>query len=43
VVEDVYLTAPDGTLVAGVRLDGIWAWTVIALGAAIVAFGGLAL
>ncbi|HZN80215.1 MAG TPA: hypothetical protein VFC01_11080 [Mycobacterium sp.] len=42
-VEDVYLTAPDGPMVAGVRLDGIWVWIVVALGAAIVAFGGLAL
>jgi hypothetical protein len=29
-------------MVAGVRLDGIWVWIVVALGAAIVAFGGLA-
>jgi hypothetical protein len=29
-------------MVAGLRLDGIWVWTVIALGAAIVAFGRLA-
>jgi hypothetical protein len=43
VVEDVYLTAPDGPMVAGVRLDGIWVWIIVALGAAIVAFGGLAL
>jgi hypothetical protein len=43
VIEDVYLTAPEGPLVAELRLTGLWPWIAIALGATIVTLGGLLL
>jgi hypothetical protein len=43
VIEDVYLTLPEGPPVADVRLTGAWPWIVIAVGAAIIAVGGLLL
>jgi len=43
VIDDVYVTAPEGPMAAGVRLNGVWAWVVLVLGAAIVACGGLLL
>ena len=42
-MEDVYLTAPEGPLVAGARLNGVWPWIAIALGVAVIAVGGLLL
>jgi len=39
-IEDVYLTAPEGPLVT-LRLTGGWPWIAVALGAAIVVVGGL--
>jgi hypothetical protein len=40
VIEHVYVTAPDGPMVADVRLSGVWVPVVIALGAGIIALGG---
>jgi hypothetical protein len=40
VIEDVYLTAPDGPMVPYVRLSGSWPWVVAGLGAVLVAVGG---
>ena len=42
-IDDVYLAAPEGPLAADLRLNGRWAWIVVALGAGIVAVGGLLL
>jgi hypothetical protein len=41
VADDVYLTAPDGPMVADVRLGDRWTWIVVALGAGIVAAGAV--
>jgi hypothetical protein len=41
--EDGYLIAPDGPLVADLRVNVTWAWIIVAMGAAIVAAGGLLL
>jgi len=41
--EDVYLIAPDGPMVADMRVSVAWAWIIVAMGAAIVAAGGLLL
>jgi hypothetical protein len=43
VVEDAYLAAPDGPIVADVRLQGGWPWLLVALGVAIIVAGGLLL
>jgi hypothetical protein len=43
VVEDAFLTAPEGPLATNVRLNGVWQWIAVVLGAALVAVGGLLL
>jgi len=43
VVEDIYLTAPDGSMVADVRLNRRRAWLLLALGALVITVGGLLL
>jgi hypothetical protein len=40
VVEDAYLTAPEGPLAADVRLNGAWPWVAVILGAGLIAVGG---
>jgi hypothetical protein len=40
VIEEVYVTAPDGPMVADVSLSGAWTAVVVALGAGIIALGG---
>ena len=42
-VEDIYLTAPDGPIMADVRLNHGRAWLILALGAVAIAVGGLLL
>ena len=42
-VDDAYLIAPDGPMMADVRLGGGWSWIVFAVGAGIVAVGALLL
>ena len=39
-IENVYLTAPDGPMVPDVRLSGSWPWVMAGLGAVLVAVGG---
>jgi hypothetical protein len=43
VIEDAYFTAPDGPMVADLRLTGSWPWIVVALAAAIITVGWLVL
>jgi hypothetical protein len=43
VIDDGYLAAPEGPLAADLRLNDRWAWIVVALGAAVIAIGGLLL
>jgi hypothetical protein len=40
VTEAVYVTAPDGPMVAEVRLSGFWTAVVAALGVGIIVLGG---
>jgi hypothetical protein len=41
VVEDVYVVAPDGPMLAEVPVDGRWPWIIVALCAAVIAIAGL--
>jgi hypothetical protein len=43
VTDDAYFTAPEGSLAAYVRLNAAWTWGLLALGAAVVAVGGVLL
>jgi hypothetical protein len=43
VLEDIYLTAPDGPMVATVHPSGAWPWIAVALGAGLITVGGLLL
>jgi hypothetical protein len=40
VIDEAYVTAPDGPMVADVRLSGARTAVVVALGAGIIALGG---
>jgi hypothetical protein len=41
VLDDAYLTAPDGPITPDVHLSTGWSWLVFAVGAGIVAVGAL--
>jgi hypothetical protein len=43
VVEEVYLTAPDGPMVPDLQLSRGWSWIVAALGVGIVIVGAVVL